>query len=319
MADHDKTYRDITTRLEALRTERASWMPHWRDVSDVLLPRAGRYFTQDRNRGDKRHNNIYDSTATRALRVLGAGLMGGATSPARPWFRLATPDPDLMKYQPVKVWLSETTQIIRDVFAKSNTYRALHMMYEELGAFGTAASFVMDDFDDAICQYPMTIGEFMISTDYKGHVNTLYREYDKQVSAIVGEFGYENCSHNVQRLYDAGNLGAWVTIVHAVEPRQDRDLRKSDAKNMAYRSVYFEKGNGDKKFLRDGGMKRFRALCPRWQVTGGDIYGHGPGMDALGDIKQLQHIRGCSCCSRLSACGRRRGAESGCRTAIRAR
>mgnify|MGYP003704295815 CR=1 FL=1 len=29
--------------------------------------------------------------------------------------------------------------------------------------------------------------------------------------------------------------------------------------------------------------------CPRWAVSGGDIYGNSPGMEALGDIKQLQH------------------------------
>jgi hypothetical protein len=33
----------------------------------------------------------------------------------------------------------------------------------------------------------------------------------------------------------------------------------------------------------------FPALAPRWQTTGGDIYGNSPGMEALGDIKQLQH------------------------------
>ena len=30
-------------------------------------------------------------------------------------------------------------------------------------------------------------------------------------------------------------------------------------------------------------------LAPRWQVTGGDIYGSGPGHEALGHVKQLQH------------------------------
>ena len=41
--------------------------------------------------------------------------------------------------------------------------------------------------------------------------------------------------------------------------------------------------------LRESGFRRFPALCPRWTVSGGDIYGHSPGMEALGDIKQLQH------------------------------
>jgi hypothetical protein len=43
------------------------------------------------------------------------------------------------------------------------------------------------------------------------------------------------------------------------------------------------------EFLREGGFKHFPCLVPRWAIAGGDIYGNSPGMEALGDIKQLQH------------------------------
>jgi hypothetical protein len=92
----------LLTRWGQLKTERATWYPHWKELSDYLLPRSGRYFIQDRNRGQRRHNYIYDNTGTRALRVLAAGLMSGLTSPARPWFRLATNDPAMMESQEVK-------------------------------------------------------------------------------------------------------------------------------------------------------------------------------------------------------------------------
>ena len=82
----------LFTRWGQLRSERASFWAHWQEITTYLLPYNGRYFSQDRNKGHRRYNNIYDSTGTRSLRVLGAGLMAGATSPARPWFRLQTPD-----------------------------------------------------------------------------------------------------------------------------------------------------------------------------------------------------------------------------------
>jgi hypothetical protein len=41
--------------------------------------------------------------------------------------------------------------------------------------------------------------------------------------------------------------------------------------------------------LRDGGFDVFPVLAFRWNVSGGDIYGNGPGMEALGDAIQLQH------------------------------
>ncbi len=100
---------DLLTRWGHLRSERATWWSHWQEVTTYLLPRNGRYFEQDRNKGHRRHNSIYDNTGTRALRTLGAGMMAGATSPARPWFRLGTADPDLNRYAPVKLWLNDVT------------------------------------------------------------------------------------------------------------------------------------------------------------------------------------------------------------------
>jgi hypothetical protein len=279
----------LFTRWGQLKSERASWYAHWQELTSYILPRNGRYFRQDRDRGYRRHNNIYDSTGTRALRILGAGMMSGATSPARQWFRLATPDPELNSYDPVKLWLDDVTKRMQRVFQKSNTYNALHQMYEELGTFGTAATILLPDYQSVIHHYPLTCGEYCISTDAKGRVCTLYREFEMTVSQVVKEFGLEKCSVSVQNMYRTGNLDQWVPVIHAIEPRADRDIGKRDAKNMPWGSYYFEVGGEEGVFLRESGFQYFPALCPRWSVIGGDIYGNSPGMEALGDIKQLQH------------------------------
>tara|TARA_Y100001937_G_scaffold67041_1_gene91634 strand:- start:246 stop:1925 length:1680 start_codon:yes stop_codon:yes gene_type:complete len=282
---------DLLTRWGHLRTERATWWSHWQEVTTYLLPRNGRYFEQDRNKGHRRHNSIYDNTGTRALRTLGAGMMAGATSPARPWFRLGTNDPELNRFTPVKLWLDDVTERMQVIFQKSNTYRTLHGIYEELGAFGTAGSIVLADPKTAIHHYPVTIGEYAIATDYQGRVNTLYREFQKTVGELVREFGYKQCSMSVKNLYDRGSLDQWITVIHAIEPRddRDRDFTKNDNMNMAYKSCYFEQGGEEEQVLRESGFRDFPAVIPRWGLAGGDIYGNSPGMEALGDIKQLQH------------------------------
>lgn len=279
----------LFTRWGQLKSERASWWAHWQELTTYILPRNGRYFRQDRDKGWRRHNSIYDNTGTRALRTLGAGMMAGATSPARPWFRLGTADPDLNSYQPVRLWLNDVTQRMQLTFQRSNTYRTLHQMYEELGAFGTSASILLPDYNNVIHHYPSTVGEFCIAQDFQGHVCTLYREFEKTVGELVKEFGRENCSQAVRNMYDRGSLDQWVPIIHAIEPRADRDPSKKDSKNMPWASCYFEVGADPGKFLRESGFKEFPGLVPRWAVAGGDIYGNSPGMEALGDIKQLQH------------------------------
>lgn len=287
MAEQTKKQK-ILTRLGQLKSERATWFAHWQEITTYLLPRQGRYFVQDRNKGWKRNNAIYDSTGTRALYTLAAGLMGGLTSPARPWFRLGVQDQELMKNAAVKLWLSQATTVMLDIFQRSNVYRALSSMYLELGAFGTAACIVAEDYDTVIHLFPLTAGEYCIATNWKGEVCTLYREFEKTVAEVVKEYGKENCSSHVQQMFDRGQLDKWITIVHAIEPREDRDYTKQDDVNMAWSSCYWEVAGDPNKPLRESGFKRFRVLAPRWDVAGGDIYGNSPGMEALGDVKQLQ-------------------------------
>jgi hypothetical protein len=279
----------ILKRLSGLRLERSTWISHYRELSQYQQPRLGRFFTSDVDKGQKRHQAIYDRTVMGAARTLAAGLQSGVTSPARPWFRLALSDRDLMEVGAVKTWLFDCENLLRDIFTHSNTYRALHTMYGELGLFGTACAIVVEDFDNVIHMFTLTAGEYMIAQDSKGRVNTMAREFKYTVAQVVDEFGYENCSVAVRNLYDAGSYDLWVDIIHIIEPNDLYDPKRKDSKFMRYSSCYLEAGAPEDKFLRESGFKRFRVLAPRWEVTSGDIYGHGPGMEAQGDTKQLQH------------------------------
>lgn len=280
----------ILARKSALWTERSSWITHWREISDYQQPRAGRFVVTDRNRGDKRANHILDNTAVFGARTLAAGLMSGITSPARPWFRLEIKDKDLMESGPVKTWLHDTAALLRAIFASSNTYRSLHTIYEELGLFGTASSIVLPNFNNVIHHYPLTVGEYALATNAEGEVDTLCREFQMTVAQMVEQFGKDNCSQTVRDMFNKAQYDAWVDVIHLVEPRKERDMSKRDGRNMRFASCYLEPGkdNSD-QFLSESGFQKFPVLAPRWVVTGNDVYGTSPGMECLGDVKQLQH------------------------------
>lgn len=279
-------------RKAALWKDRSQWETQWRDVAELILPRAGNFTASDeRNRSSgSRWDSIYDSSSVRPLRILAAGMMSGLTSPARPWFRLTTPDPELMEIESVKIWIDLVTKRMRDVFMRSNTYRSLHSMYEELGAFGTAACPIVSDYDTVINCHPLTIGEYALASDHRGRINTIYREFELTTEQMISQFGMENVSERVKNAYNNGNYFNRHAVVHAVEPRARTESGKLDAKNKPFLSIYYEAGaDSQAKPLREGGFDSFPALCPRWVTTGQDVYGTSPGMEAIGDARQLQH------------------------------
>jgi hypothetical protein len=276
-------------RWAALKTERSSYDSHYQILAKNVLPRSSRFVTTDRNqRGGQQHNSIIDSTATRALRTLGAGMMSGMTSPARPWFTLRTPDPELNKNVSVREWLQTVTDLMLRIFSKSNTYNALHSIYRELGLYGTAANFVSSDFDSVIHNYTATVGEYALATDNRMIVDTIYRELEITIDQAVGWFGENALTPQRQVAYASGKGDQTMDILHIVEPRRDRDPSKRDNRNMPFRSLYIETAGAENAILQEGGFRQFPAMCPRWDVTSNDTYGSSPGMEALGDILQLQ-------------------------------
>jgi hypothetical protein len=285
-----------------METERQSFIAHWRDLNDYILPRRGRFFISDSNRGNRRTSNIIDSTPSFTAGTLSAGLMGGVTSPSRPWFRLSISDPALADLTSVKVWLDIVTERMRNVFLKSNLYQTLPITYKDMGTFATSAIFFEEDFEDVIRTFPIPIGSYMIANDAKLKVKVFARELRMTVRQVVEEFGmpdgphrpidWTNISQSVRSQWEAGQLEAWVNVAHFVGPNPDFDPNRIEAKYKKYESVYYELArdntSDNRGFLRESGYDFFPVLVPRWEITGEDVFGTDcPGMTALGDVKQL--------------------------------
>ena len=307
-------YKSKREKYEVLRAqlemERSTFLAHWRELGDYILPRRGRFEVTDVNRGDKRSTKIIDSTGTFAAGTLRSGMMSGVTSPARPWFKLTTPDPDLAEFGEVKLWLEKVSQRMGTSFLRSNCYNTLPTVYGDLGTFATGAMLIEEDFSgEVFSTMSMPIGSYMLGVDERGRVNTFFREFRMTVRQLVSKFGqkingkidWSNFSDYVKNQWDMSNYQAWVNVCHVISPNDDYDHDKIHAKNKKFSSCYYEKGSVtnsgssymagpyDDRFLRESGYDYFPVLAPRWEVTGEDIYGTNcPGMVALGDIKALQ-------------------------------
>lgn len=288
----DSLKQQLNKQLSQLKDERLSFEPHWRELSDFTRPRSTRFTASEVNRGDRRNSKIIDPAAVMAARTLSSGMMSGITSPARPWFRLATPDRDLMDYGPVKLWLETVEQRMNEVFNRSNLYQSLPLMYEDLGTFATGAMAVVADPQRVIRTVPFPTGSFYIANGADLSVDTAVREFSMTVRQVITEFGMYAASDTVKSQWNSGQYGQWVNVVHAVYPNLDRQTGKLEAKHKAYKSVYYEANSTDDKLLRESGYDEFPIMAPRWEVNGEDVYGSScPGMVALGSVKALQLLQ----------------------------
>jgi len=301
---HADLRRHCERRLGALDRERTSWHAHWRELSDFILPRRGPCLpARYRDRGGKLNGRLLDSTAMLAARTLASGLMAGLTSPARQWFRLGIGSPALSEVPEVRAWLDDVAARMLRVFARSNLYNALAVVYEELAVFGTGAMIVVEDDSEIVRAYPLSAGEYWLGASERLKVNTLYRTLDLTAFQLVERFGRDAVSTLVRERYDRGDWDFAVEVVQAIEPHEPvgegggeghRPLRiRGLGEDWRFRSVWFERAGGGRSgrsehLLRVGGYEEFPAMCPRWHLNGNDVYGRSPGMDALPDARSLQ-------------------------------
>lgn len=275
----------------------SDWRGHLREIARYLMPRRIRFDSSDHNYGGKRNQFIINDHPRKAHRTLGSGMHAGITSPARPWFRFIFDDEQLMKRRDVRIWLAALEDKVRTALARSNAYNALPTCYEDLGAWGTTAMFIEDDEEDSIRFDNQPVGSYYIALDKNKRPRTIHREMEMSILQVVDEFGLENCSTHVQQMYNEDHIDEVVTVIHIVEPNDERDPGRI-FRGWKYRSVWYEKNSnemqpqsaGEGKFLRESGYRTFPCMIARWSVTGNNAYGDSPAMDCLPNLKQLQHV-----------------------------
>lgn len=282
--------KQLQQRFAGLKEERSTWEQLWHDIRDYEVPDLGSFQGERSWEGGKRYGRLYDAEAADSADILAAGLLAGVSSPSRPWLRLTTMDPELDETPDVKEYLSDLQNLLLMYFAKSETYNALHRSYLELPTFGTACSIVQKHPERMIDMVNLTCGEYWLAADPFDRIDTVYRKLSMTAKQMVQKFGIDAVSEDVRSCL-RDNPYRRFDVLHAIEPRLDRDIMKHDNKNMPWQSVYWEWGRNDGAVLGESGFNQFPALCPRWLTSSGTVYGRGPGAKALSASKSLQRLQ----------------------------
>ena len=278
--------RQLRAHFEQLKQQRSGWEALWRDIRDYILPDMGCFEGENTHEGGKRYLKLRDATATNYADVLAAGLLGGVSSPSRPWLRLTTLDGELDQSPQVKEWLDEVQRTMLLIFAKADVYNQLHQSYLELPVFGQSCTIAQWHPERVVNLQNLTCGQYWLSEDQFGTVDTLFREISLTAKQMYQMWG-DACSEEVKRALDQTPFQEFK-VIHAIEPRFERDPRKRDSVNKPFSSVYFEDSQSE-RVLSESGFDDFPAMTPRWMTVGGSVYGRGPGAKALTSAKALQH------------------------------
>ncbi len=285
---------DLDKKVGELKRAFQTEEPALKDIRDFVLPYRGKFSGEKADKdGQRKDKNISNGEAVLALRTLAAGLQSGVTSPARPWFKLATSDPT-EDSEEVRIYLEDTQKRMELVCAQSNFYNSIHALYGELAGFGTSAMMIEEDFDSIIRCRTMTAGEYWIGLNDCLRVDKMARQLDMTARQLLGAFGLEALPEQIrQQVREDREEKPKYKVYHLIEPNPRHNPARYAAARRAvptvYRSVYWLEGYKDQP-LKVQGYHEKPFIAPRWDVVSDAIYGRSPAWECLGLVKSTNVI-----------------------------
>lgn len=267
--------------------------PDLQDLADYFAPNAVRFIARNINKPHVKSKKILDSTTFIAVRNFASGMMTGATSPTRRWFKTGIMNRDNKKNKmsyAAKLWCSNQAELSRKILYASNFYQLLPEVYEQLGVFLFSCMAMEKDYDNVANFKVLPIGSYYYSKDGRGVVDTVCRNYMESAKNLVERYGLENCSDAVQQVYKA-RPNDMFEIVHFVEPNKEYKEGSPISAQKKFISVTYEVGNGTTSFLKKAGFDKFPYVVFEASCNGEDAYpSKGCGIYALPDAKQLMSM-----------------------------
>lgn len=279
----------ITKRHQALESIRATFESHWQEIAELVYPRRAD-FTGPIAKGDKNMEKVYDSTPIMANELLASSLHGMLTNPSSKWFNL-TVQGELGEDEEVKRYLEEVIEIMFSFIndPKAGFTNAMHEFYLEYCAFGTGIMFITEsDAKDGLSFNARPLTEVYMCENADGRVDTFSRKFRMTVRQIV-ERWEKTASDSVKKMFKEGKFDDEFTIIHQIRPRDVFDKRKKSNDNKPIQSIYIEEA--EKNTLEDTGFDELPLMAARFNKSPGEVYGRGPSMTALPDIKMVNEMQ----------------------------
>lgn len=277
----------IVKKLDQLKSRRFNWERHWQEVAEYVIPRKDNIYGE-RIEGEKKFNLLYDSTSIQSLTLLTSALNGLLTNPASVWFGLGTGSQEIDNREDVRTWLQEVVHIMIQVMNQSNFQPQVHEFYTDLGGFGTGYMRVLPDDESKVRFESRPIYDALVAENHRGIVDTVYYEYDMTAKQLEQQFGEEILDDVLREKLRDDPLHK-EKIIHAVEPRELVPFKPKTPENMPFASYHVLRRTGT--VLKESGFHSNPNIVARWDKLSSEVYGRGPGMKALSDIKMLNKMK----------------------------
>ena len=284
MAYQDERTKKLCRQFSDAQDRRRNWENLWQEIADHALMR--RDFTVKREPGRQRGVRVYDTTSRDSNNLLAAALHSLLTNPATRWFDLRYMSEDLNEMDEAVWYLDQIKTLALNAFSRpqSGFTTQIAEVYNDLPGFGTGVMFIQEDIEHGPKFVSRPLSETFIDVDESGRIAVVFRNFQMRAWQAIEFFGEDDLPEKIVKAAKADSNQEFE-FLHIVQRRALPIPGNLDASGMPWESVYISMDGKD--IVREGGFWENPYMVARWTVDAGEIYGRGPGVDALPEQKML--------------------------------
>jgi len=277
-------------RAQQLRTNRGIFDEHCEEVASVVMPAHRQTFLgwNWTTPYAKKTDRQWDASATVRVQRFAAVLESLLTPPGSIWHRLAPADKHLKTNRAVRQYLEQVNDRLmqRRNRPDANFVGQIQSVYLSLGLYGNGILMLdsMDDGSGVRYKY-LHLGQVYFCENHQGQVDTFYRFFKLTPRQAKQQFKNWTPKGIMAQANQPGSSEELYEFLHCVYPREDYDPRRVDYMGMKFASIYFAVESREK--VAEGGYRRFPAAISRYMQAPSEVYGRGPSMLVLPQIKLL--------------------------------
>jgi head-to-tail connecting protein len=285
MPDDPKAVELIRER-DRLKGDRQTYESAWRDIRRLVRPNTTDFQAQTSS-GDVRTEWMYDGTAMQSNTDLANAVHSFLINPSERNFgiKAAAVNRELNNDPDAREWMDQVSEIIASEYAddRSMFTSALQEAFLDL-AFGNLIINQEWDSDNGHLIFrACPLANCYFDENKNGVIDCVYRCLEMEVRQIEQQFplaAWEDKDRDKQEKK--------YHVLHVVEPRDNRTYGREDKTNMPYKSCWVLE---EKKYLlEEGGYLSLPYHIGRWSKSDEELYGRGPAINCLPDIRMLNRM-----------------------------
>lgn len=269
----------LINKNDKLKLYKSNWESHWKELAKYFLPNKDNVWGGS-TPGEKKGSDIFDSVGRRNSERLASSLHGMLTNPSVQWFSFSTGNLEIDNNQENAKWMQDAAKIVNSILNNSNFQSEIHEVYLDLCALHTSHLRIEEDELEVVKFQSRPIYECSIAENYKGIIDTVHYEYKRTLDQLFDEFR-DTLPESLEKIRQQDPLKEF-TIIHAIEP-SDRLPEELRHKLLPFTSIHMIKE--EHVILRISGFEENPCIISRFMKLSGEMFGRGPAMYALPDVK----------------------------------